>query len=94
LNDIVSNPTIASDILLNPENKSGLINNTDQLVETGTAVANQSEGFWNWARSAVYILQQGLLNIDGVDSAKLDSVQTFNSRLELEIMTFLWLVFC
>jgi len=38
------------------------------------------------------MLQQDLLNIDGVDSAKLDSVQTFNSRLELEITIFLWLV--
>ena len=85
LNDIISNSTIASDILLNLENQSVLINNTDQLVETGTAVANQSEGFRNRARSAVDILQQDLLNIDGVDSAKLVSIQMFIARIEQEI---------
>ena len=37
--------------------------------------------------SAVDILQQHLLNIDGVDSAKLVSVHTFISRLEQEITT-------
>ena len=85
LNDIISNSTIASDILLNLENQSVLINSTDQLVETGTAVANQSEGFRNRARSAVDILQQELLNIDGVDSAKLVSIQMFIARIEQEI---------
>jgi len=86
LNDIISNSTITSDILLNLENHSGLINNIAQLAEIGTAFANQSEGFRNRARPrAVDILQQHLLNIDGMDSAKLVSVQTFISRLEQEI---------
>ena len=86
LDNINSNLTAASDILLNLENQSVTVNRTVQLEDTDTIIA-QSEVFRNQTSEAVGMLQQALVNIDGVDMTKLAAVQNLTASVSQEITT-------
>ena len=83
LDNINSNLTAASDILLNLENQSVTINRT---VQPDTIIA-QSEVFWNQTSEAVDMLQQALVDINGMDMTKLAAVQTLTASVSQEITT-------
>lgn len=83
---INSNSIAASDILLNLENQSIIVNRTVQLEDSDTIIA-QSEVFWNQTREAVQLLQQALVVINGVDMRKLAAVQNLTASVNQEITT-------
>ena len=83
LDNINSNLTAASDILLNLENQSITVNRT---VQPDTIIA-QSEVFRNQTSEAVDMLQQALVDINGVDMTKLAAVQTLTASVSQEITT-------
>ena len=83
LDNINSNLTAASDILLNLENQSVTVNRT---VQPDTIIA-QSEVFRNQTSEAVDMLQQALVDINGVDMTKLAAVQTLTASVSQEITT-------
>ena len=86
LDTINSNSIAASDILLNLENQSIIVNRTVQLEDSDTIIA-QSEVFWNQTREAVQLLQQALVVINGVDMRKLAAVQNLTASVNQEITT-------
>lgn len=83
LDNINSNLTAASDILLNLENQSVTVNRT---VQPDTIIA-QSEVFRNQTSEAVDMLQQALVDFNGVDMTKLAAVQTLTASVSQEITT-------